>query len=275
MTRPIEDRIAEWRETDSMADAVELLCDAEDELRAIRAELKRLSDANRELLAIDSGSLRWDETGIYAKVRSNVHGMFAAAFQDLLADHKAVNYLEARFTGERGEILVHVQRVEGQTPHQMRAEAEARLRDADREWYRKLEAADAEVARLQALINTPQTGDFVEAVKLEAAHQRERWGAEHDEGKEPHDWFWLLGYLAGKALAKPEKRLHHIVSSAAALLNWHRHETGEATEMRPGIAPPELRRFVRNEPNGEICAVCGKHIRHHFGGTENRCDPKD
>lgn len=53
-----------------------------------------------------------------------------------------------------------------------------------------------------------------------------------------YSMMWLLGYLAGKALAKPEKRLHHIVSSAAVLLNWFRNETGESTAMRPGIAPP-------------------------------------
>lgn len=85
-----------------------------------------------------------------------------------------------------------------------------------------------------ALVNTPQTEDFVEAVKLEAAHQQLRWGTEHDTGKTDADWFWLVGYLAGKALHKPEKRLHHIVTTAAALLNWHRHLTGEG-RMRLGI----------------------------------------
>jgi hypothetical protein len=107
----------------------------------------------------------------------------------------------------------------------------------------EVETLRAEVNRLRALINTPQTDSFVEAVRLEAAHQQERWGAEHDAGKSPPDWFWLLGYLSGKALAaflagNREKGMHHIVSSAACLLNWHRHATGEMTAMRPGIAPP-------------------------------------
>lgn len=98
----------------------------------------------------------------------------------------------------------------------------------------------AELERLRALINTPHTDDWMRAVDLEAAHQQERWGADHDAGKEPHDWFWLLGYLSGKALAAfikgdRDKGLHHIVSSGAVLLNWHRNVTGANTGMRPGI----------------------------------------
>lgn len=103
--------------------------------------------------------------------------------------------------------------------------------------------AEERVHQLEALINTPQTADYFEAVRLEAAHQQERWGAEHDAGKAPQDWFWLIGYLAGKALhafvlGDLSKGRHHIISSGAALLNWHRQSTGEMTAMRPGIAEP-------------------------------------
>lgn len=99
-----------------------------------------------------------------------------------------------------------------------------------------------ETERLHTLINTPETSDFLEGVKREAAHQRERWGTEHDGGKAPADWFWLLGYLSGKALAahiagNTEKALHHTISSAAALANWHAAILGK-TNMRPGIEPP-------------------------------------
>jgi hypothetical protein len=103
------------------------------------------------------------------------------------------------------------------------------------------EAAD-EIERLAYLINTPETRDFLEAVMREAGHQRERWGVSHDEGKEDPDWFWLLGYLAGKALhpgIDGEKKRHRIVAAAAALANWHLRELGTDTRMRPGIAPPE------------------------------------
>ena len=70
-------------------------------------------------------------------------------------------------------------------------------------------------------LNVPEVIDFVKAVNLEAAHQRERWGLEHDTEKTDADWFWLVGYLAGKALHFPEKRLHHLITTAAALANWH------------------------------------------------------
>jgi len=96
----------------------------------------------------------------------------------------------------------------------------------------------ARVSELEMLINTPHTGEFEESVRREAAHQIERWGSEHDAGKAPSDWFWLVGYLLGKALHFPEKRKHHLVSSAAALLNWYRQETGDDSRMRPGIDPP-------------------------------------
>ncbi len=101
----------------------------------------------------------------------------------------------------------------------------------------------AEVRRLTALLNTPQTVDWVESVRLEAAHQRERWGSDHDAGKSPADWFWLLGYLSGKALAaavagNTEKALHHTISAGAVLANWHLALSGADTRMRPGIVEP-------------------------------------
>lgn len=108
----------------------------------------------------------------------------------------------------------------------------------------ELQQLRSEVERLRALINTPHVADFLEAVRIEAAHQCERWGVENDAGKEPQAWFWLLGYLAGKAVnaaikGDREKALHHTISSAAVLLNWHAHMAGERTRMRPGIEPPK------------------------------------
>lgn len=108
----------------------------------------------------------------------------------------------------------------------------------------------AEVKRLTALINTPEVVDFAQAVQLEATHQRARWGSDHDAGKADADWLWLLGYLAGKALHNPgpfdppghraqqrDKKLHRIVTVAAAAANWHAQILG-ASNMRPGILPP-------------------------------------
>lgn len=105
----------------------------------------------------------------------------------------------------------------------------------------ELRRTQDECSRLQSLINSPHTADFMQAVQLEAAHQRERWATEHDAGKTGADWFWLIGYLAGKAIrpdATLEKCLHHIITTAAACLNWHAARSGVDTRMRPGIVPP-------------------------------------
>ena len=97
----------------------------------------------------------------------------------------------------------------------------------------------AEVERLNAIVNTPQANDFLRAVSTEAEHQRQRWGSDHDAGKTPADWFWLVGYLAGKAphahgAGDTTKAEHHIITTAAALGNWHLSMFGK-TDMRPGI----------------------------------------
>jgi len=120
----------------------------------------------------------------------------------------------------------------------------------------RLLASEQERARLDALINSPHVNNFLEAVRTEAAHQQERWGSDHDSGKADSDWFWLVGYLSGKALfaanfvtmhggdvgalgkvagEQRQKALHHIITTAAALLNWHSAKTGADTRMRPGI----------------------------------------
>lgn len=99
--------------------------------------------------------------------------------------------------------------------------------------------------RLHKLVNSPHIIDFTEAEILEAAFQQEKWGANGDEGKTDADWFWLIGYLAGKALHNPDtteknadkKRLHRIITIAAAARNWHAAVLGK-TNMRPGIEPP-------------------------------------
>lgn len=106
----------------------------------------------------------------------------------------------------------------------------------------EVETLKLEVERLNCLLNTPETDDFYRGIELEAAHQRLRWPSEHDAGKSPADWFWLVGYLAGKCLQSAvlvdtNKALHHTISTAAALANWHRAIKGVGN-MRPGIATP-------------------------------------
>ena len=77
------------------------------------------------------------------------------------------------------------------------------------------------------ILNTPELRSFADGVVIEALHQRERWGAEHDQLKTPWDWFWTLGYLSQKAAhaalcGDRNKALHHMITAAALLANWHR-----------------------------------------------------
>src|SRR3546814_5550089 len=58
--------------------------------------------------------------------------------------------------------------------------------------------ASEEAQRLRALIDSPEMDNFLRAVHIEAAHQVEKWGMANDRAKRPADWFWLVGYLAGK-----------------------------------------------------------------------------
>ncbi|TAI67637.1 hypothetical protein [Bradyrhizobium sp. Leo170] len=51
---------------------------------------------------------------------------------------------------------------------------------------------------------------------------------------------WALRMAAAAATAGDvDKTRHHTISTAAALLNWHRHLSGTSREMRPGIDPVE------------------------------------
>ncbi len=111
----------------------------------------------------------------------------------------------------------------------------------------ELAEKNARLLELEGRINTPHTDDWFEAVRLEAAHQVERWGTEHDQGKAPTDWLWLIGWLVGKSCTSAvkgdvEKAKHHTISTGACLLNWFRALAGDSSEMRPGIADPEAHR---------------------------------
>ena len=118
----------------------------------------------------------------------------------------------------------------------------------------ELTADAAEAARLKALINAPELENFLRAVHIEAVHQVERWGTAHDRAKRPADWFWLVGYLGGKALhsavrGNRDKALHHCVSTAAALYNWHCSIKGVDVRMCPGRS--DLAELVDRQFPGE------------------------
>jgi hypothetical protein len=44
-----------------------------------------------------------------------------------------------------------------------------------------------------------------------------------------------------KYRCRDDKALHHTISTAAALANWHAALSGTSNTMRPGIAPPLAR----------------------------------
>jgi hypothetical protein len=112
----------------------------------------------------------------------------------------------------------------------------------------------SETDRLNGLLNTPELESFSRGVSLEAAHQIERWGTNHDKGKEPQDWYWLLAYLSGKALrahcdGDREKALHHTISSGAVLANWHAHIKLGVSKMQPGsVSAAELGELIKRVP---------------------------
>jgi hypothetical protein len=98
--------------------------------------------------------------------------------------------------------------------------------------------------------DTPHNSDFMTGVAIEVAFQRERWREAHDRSKSAENWFWLVGYLAGKALfsmigGDREKALHHTISAAAALAQWHAailndksgSGRGEDTDLMPAEPP--------------------------------------
>ncbi|MCY4471138.1 MAG: hypothetical protein OXC08_20675 [Thiotrichales bacterium] len=95
-------------------------------------------------------------------------------------------------------------------------------------------SAAVELERLDALINTAAVENFLESVRLEAAHQVERWGETKDRSKYEQEWYWLVGYLAGKCLrahtdGDQVKALHHTISTAAVCFQWHKAIQGEPT----------------------------------------------
>ncbi len=88
-------------------------------------------------------------------------------------------------------------------------------------------ASLTEVTRLQELINNPELGSFLHGVRIESAHQREKWGEEHDHKKSPGDWSMLLDRIKGKQCQAVwdgdlDKLCHHLITMAAICFNYHR-----------------------------------------------------
>lgn len=101
---------------------------------------------------------------------------------------------------------------------------------------------------LLALVNRPHIKDFLESANIEAAHQRGRWGAEHDKTKDPSMWLWTIAHLCTKALMSymsgdTNKAKHHTITAAALLAHWHEwivdHAEGKETRIKKsGVQSP-------------------------------------
>lgn len=90
--------------------------------------------------------------------------------------------------------------------------------------------------RLEALINSPEVNNFLEGVKIEAAHQTEKWGSEDEENKPPHHYILVFSKLLGKLAqaifdGNTEKFKHHLITMAAACHNCHRQISKEGTSV--------------------------------------------
>lgn len=152
-------------------------------------------------------------------------------------DHDLVSRLQesiAALTSERDAIKTDPNRPTINTVTE--AELKEQLAASDRAFNDECARHTAALSKIAALeerektlveiIDSPKTKDFLEAVKIEVAHQKKRWGPDHDRQKTPDDWLWALAFLATKATqaaryGDTEKYLHHIVTSAALLANWH------------------------------------------------------
>lgn len=87
---------------------------------------------------------------------------------------------------------------------------------------------ELEVINLRKLLNTPETEDFLKGVESEIPHQNQEWRQSKyvDTDKLPEDWFGVAVFLAHKARLAAEsddreKALHHCISTAALMGNWH------------------------------------------------------
>ena len=129
----------------------------------------------------------------------------------------------------------------------------ARLHDDEPETAETLRQAATRLEQLLALVNSPELRDFAQGVVLEAAHQQEKWGSQQDAGKTAFDWVFLVGHLTTRAAVNLqsgniEKALHHCITTAAALGNWHSQILG-LCDMRPGIDAPAFGPTVQAELN--------------------------
>lgn len=89
---------------------------------------------------------------------------------------------------------------------------------------------------LESLINSPEVNDFIEGLKIEQAHQTEKWGREQEENHHPAHYILVNNKLLGKLTVAMwdgdvEKFKHHCITIAAAMFNCHRQIMKKGTHI--------------------------------------------
>lgn len=103
-----------------------------------------------------------------------------------------------------------------------------------------VEALHRECLRLEdAARSISETDAFFETARAEARHERMR----EEPGAPPRkdaDWFWLIGYLAGRVLSPVgvETKCARVAAVAAACLNWHAAIVEKSAAWAHAMAEP-------------------------------------
>lgn len=92
------------------------------------------------------------------------------------------------------------------------------------------------IKELEDLINNPCITEFIEGVKIEQAHQTERWGANAENDKSPAYYSVVLDKLKGKQAVSifdcdKDKYKHHLITMAAVCYNAFRQLDTENSAM--------------------------------------------
>jgi hypothetical protein len=117
------------------------------------------------------------------------------------------------------------------------------------------------------------TNSFWEGLRVEREFQRRKWGAVDDRNKAPADWFWLVGYLAGKALTAhvtgdSYKARHHTISAAAVLSHWWDAILVPVDETKPS----DLEKAIAEASPNTKCLICSGTGKTNAG---DECPVKD
>lgn len=100
-------------------------CDEQGELLRLRARNEALSKALQQRVIDETvlQSVGIEAGQLFVGVQGGAAGLLVAAFGDMLMQANTPNYVEMQFTFKGEPMLVHLQRRNGKTPHQLRADA--------------------------------------------------------------------------------------------------------------------------------------------------------